>query len=132
VNLADVGTLVWAATRSELHFDLERSISNGATVFVARRHRILSRSDPANGFARGGVVVLGARNPEIEVTQRHENVHVIQHDLVLLSVSRPLERWGWGLITARNVPVDLNLPYFVLRPRVYHVHQAEAEALEFR
>jgi hypothetical protein len=133
VNLRDVGTLIWAATRSELHFDLGRSISNGATVFVARGHRILQESEPVNGFASGGVVVVGATNPELEVTQRHENVHVLQYDYLLQTVSRPLERWGRGWITDRDVPVDFDLLYFLAYPALLgDLREREAEVLEFR
>lgn len=133
VNLSDVGTIVWAATRSELHFDLERSISNGSTVFMAPRHRIESGSSPVGGLVLGGVVLLGNSAGDVEIIQRHENVHVIQHDYLLHSMVRPLERWGWARITRRNIPVDLSLVPLLGYPKFLHsLHEREAEVLEHR
>lgn len=133
VNLLDVGMLVWATTRPELRFDLERSISNGATVFVADRHRIVNGSNGVNGLALGGVIALGASNLDMGTTQAHENIHVIQHDYLLHSVTRPIERWGWGWITEREVPADLNLLRLFLYPRFLRdAHESEAQVLELR
>jgi hypothetical protein len=132
LDLGDVATLIWAATRSELRFDLERSLSNGASVFVAPDHRIRAGSAEANGFAQGGVVVLGAGRHDVELVQRHENVHVIQHDYLLQTVTRPVERWGWRLVTERTIPLDVNLLPLVATPVLRSLHQSEATELESR
>lgn len=131
VNLRDVGTLVWAATRTELHFDLARSISNGAPAFVAQRHRLVSGSGHADGVAIG-VVLLGATNLDVAVIQSHENVHVIQHDYLLQTMSRPLEQWAWGWVTNRDIPVDLNFLPLLASPLLSDIKEREAQVLEFR
>jgi hypothetical protein len=132
VNLQDVGVLLWAATRSELRFDLGRSVSNGAPVFVAGRHRIESDSDRVGGVALGGAILLGVTDKDLEEVQRHENVHVIQHDYLLGTLSRPVERWGWERVVGRRIPADIDLlgalSFHVFR----NVLESEAEALEVR
>lgn len=109
-NLLDVGAVIWAATRSELRFDLGRSLSNGAPVFVADGHRIFMGSEHIGGFASGGVVVIGVSSLDVEAVQRHENIHVIQHDYLRLTLDRPVERWAWRRVTGRDIPLDLDLP----------------------
>lgn len=131
VNLQEVGVLIWAATRSELQFDLGRSVSNGVPVFVAREHR-LERSRPIAGVALGGAVLLGATDMDLEVVQRHENTHVIQQDYLLNTLSRPIERWGWGLVVDRDIPVDIHLLGLLTSPLLRSVSEREAQALEYR
>ena len=63
VNLRDVGTLIWAATRPELGLDLEASLSNGAPVFVAESHQIVNGSRPVAGAAIGFGLFAWAANP---------------------------------------------------------------------
>lgn len=133
VNLQDVGILVWAATRSELHFDFGRSVSNGAPVFVARNHRLKRDSDLKAGTAPGGVILLGVTSgADPEATQRHENVHIIQNDYLLGTLSRPTEEWAWQRFAGWTVPVDLHLlrhlSFYLFRNVVEH----EADALEVR
>jgi hypothetical protein len=132
VNLREAGVLIWAATRSELDFDLGRSVSNGAPVFVARRHRIESDSDGVSGLASGGVILLGVTDLDWEVVQRHENIHVIQHDYVLTTLERPVEQWVWDRVAGRNVPVDLGLLTHPIFDPLRNVREREAEALEYR
>lgn len=133
LDLADVGALIWAATRSELQFDLDRSISNGAPVFLAPRHRIEHDSKSVAGFTVGGIVAIGKTNLDVEVVQRHENVHVIQHDYLLLTLSRPLEGWAWSWITDSTIPVDFNLLPLLVSPQfLTEVGESEAQVLEFR
>lgn len=132
VNLADVGAILWAATRSELRFDVERSLSNGSAVFVAPGHRLQSDEKRVGGLATGGVVVLGYDEGDIEQVQRHENVHVIQHDYLLHTIGRPFERSAWSRITHRSIPVDIGLLPLFRPPVLRSLHQREAEALESR
>jgi hypothetical protein len=132
VNLRDVGTVIWAATRSELSFDLERSLSNGAPVFVAQDHRVVLESGHADGAAVGGVIVLGATNLDMAVIQRHENVHVIQQDYLLQTLTRPIEQWAWAWVTEREIAVDLNLLPILASPFLGAIHESEAQVLEFR
>lgn len=132
VNLRDVGTVIWAGTRPELSFDLERSLSNGSPVFVARNHRLASGSGHADGVAVGGVILLGATNLDMAVIQRHENVHVIQHDYLLQTFSRPIEQWAWSWVTKREIAVDLNLLPILASPLLRDIHEREAQVLEFR
>lgn len=133
LNLREIGTLVWAATRPELRFDPARSISNGVAVFVADHHRITSASDHLAGFAEAGIVALGRTRLDMEVIQRHENIHVIQHDYLLHTMTRPLEAWGWSWITDRSIPVDLDVLTLFLYPDILSdIHEREAQVLEFR
>lgn len=132
VNLRDVGTVIWAATRSELSFDLERSLSNGAPVFVAQDHAVVAGSRHADGVAVGGVIVLGATTLDTAVIQRHENVHVIQHDYLLQTLSRPIEQWAWTWVTEREIVVDLNLLPILASPVLADIQEREAQVLEFR
>jgi hypothetical protein len=134
VNLQEVGILIWAATRSELDFDLGRSVTNGAPVFVARGHHIERSSDRPGGLAIGGVILLGApvEGSNREVTQRHENVHVIQRDYVLSTVSRPIEQWGWERVVGRGIPGDLDLLGALSFYLPKAIAEREAEALEVR
>lgn len=132
LNLRDVGTLIWAATRSELTFDLERSLSNGSPVFVAHEHRVVTGSGHADAVALGSVILLGTTNLDMSVIQRHENVHVIQHDYLLQTLSRPIEQWAWNWIIEREIAVDLNLLPLLASPLVGDIHEREAQVLEFR
>lgn len=132
VNLREAGVLIWAATRSELDFDVGRSVSNGAPVFVARRHRIESDSDPVSGVASGGVILLGVTDKDWKVVQRHENIHVIQRDYMLTTLERPVERWAWNRVAGWNVPIDLGLLPQPVFSRLRNVREREAEALEYR
>lgn len=128
VDLVDVGTLIWAGTRPELTFDVERSLSNGAPVFVAHDRRIVN----AHATTIGGIVMLGVSNLDMAITQRHENVHVIQHDYLLQTLSRPLERWAWSWLTDRVIPIDFNVVPLFARPALVDMQESEAEVLEFR
>ncbi len=132
VNLRDVGTVIWAATRSELSFDVEQSLSNGSPVFVARDHQIVNGSGHADGVAVGGVILLGATNIDRVVIQRHENIHIIQHDYLLQTFSRPIEQWAWTWVTGRGIAVDLNLLPILSSPLLGDIHEREAQVLEFR
>lgn len=132
VNLHDVGLLAWAIGRSELEFDWSRSLSNGAMVFVSPNHLLTSDGQFAAGFATSGLIALGFATIDLDVVQSHENVHVIQNDFLLQAVSRPLERWGWGWITDRAVPVDFDLLGLIAVPGLGDLKESEAQVLEVR
>lgn len=132
VNVRDVGTLLWAASRPELRFDIDRSVSNGAAVFVADDHRLLLSSRRVAGLAFGGTILLGRSDTDVDVSQSHENVHVIQDDYGLLTMSRPLEQRAWSWLTEWDVPVDLNFLPVLAWPVLRHLEESEAEVLEFR
>ena len=77
----------------EGRFAARESITSGALVF-----RLNDAADARvpGAWALGGVLTFRATplQPEFEAHQiRHERIHVIQHDLALLAVSRPSEDW---------------------------------------
>ena len=134
VNLQEVGVLLWAATRSELHFDLGRSLSNGAPVWFARDHHIEHGSSRPAAMAAGSVVFLGAPTErlELEVAQSHENIHVIQADYVLQTMSRPIERWAWDRAAGWRLPFDVNTVAPVLAYLLTDLIEREAYSLQLR
>jgi len=115
-----------------LRFDLGRSLSNGAPVFVADEHRIRMGSDYVGGFAWGRFVVLGEPGRDIDAIQRHENTHVLQHDFILQTMSRPLERGVWRRVTTRDIPLDLDLALAFPWLALGTVMQGEAEVFQSR
>ncbi|MFS8636466.1 MAG: hypothetical protein FWJ74_00180 [Gemmatimonadota bacterium] len=134
VNLHDVGSVIWAATRPELRFDLGRSLSNGAPVFVADQHLILVDGEVAFGFAVGGTVVIGGTARDAERVQRHENIHVLQHDYFVMTVTRRVERWVWRRLTTREIPLDFGFPAALISLVSWDntLLQSEAEVFESR
>lgn len=133
LNLRDVGATAWAIHRPELEMDWSRSLSNGAITFVAPGHRIRSDSRHADGVAIGGLILLGVTPFDREVVQSHENVHVIQRDFMLQTLSRPVEAWGWSWITDRDVPLDIGVLPGLMYPDILRsAAESEAEILEVR
>lgn len=133
LNLPDIVALAWATRASELELDWSRSLSNGAMVFTSSEHRMEHESRNLAGVAIGGLILLGPTIRDREIIQNHENVHVIQQDYLLHTVSRPLEAWGWRWITTRHIPIDLGLPPVTIYPGFLRdIGEAESEVLEHR
>lgn len=130
LDLSNVAALAWAGTRPELEFDWGQSLSTGAAIFVARKHRILHGSDRVNGFALPGGAVLGVGSRDPDEVRAHEMVHVIQQDYLRQNVSRPVEAWGWRLVLDRPVPIDLGVAGLLTwLPFVNDLIEAEAYRL---
>lgn len=132
VNMLDVGLLAWATARPELRFDWTASLSNGTPIFHSPGHHILFGDRAVRGFASGGVVALGARGDD-DRTRAHEMAHVIQHDFVVHSWSRPIETRGWSFLTDRVVPLDLGVALLLgFVPPLRSLVEREAEVLDSR
>lgn len=131
--LPDIVALAWATRMSELELDWSRSLSNGAMVFTSPEHRIEHESRHIAGVAIGGVILLGPTLADRETVQNHENVHVIQQDYLLHTVSRPIEAWGWRWVTTRQIPIDLGVPPVTIYPGFLRdIGEAESQVLEYR
>lgn len=111
LDLYTVGATVWAVARPELRADWQRSIRSGAVVFRSSTHRITidDGARAVGGFATGGLIALGVTGGDPEVLDAHEIVHVIQHDFLLHTMSRPVEALGWNRILGRRPPIDIGL-----------------------
>lgn len=93
VSLVGTATLIWALTRPELEMDWRRSLSVGAPVFAAPRHRIRVLDTESDGFHAGGVLLVRSSAPDDERVFRHEVIHLFQHDFATQTWFRPTERW---------------------------------------
>jgi hypothetical protein len=135
VDLWGVGALVWGVTRAELAIDWRATLSNGAFVFDSPSHDLTSDGEPINGFAYGGIVVLGPTLTEGERSQvrGHEMVHVIQQDYYYQAWSRPMESWAWRRFLNRDVPFQLGIAgRLLLPPFMSMLGESEAELMEAR
>lgn len=127
------GTLVWAATRSELRVDWGSTASSGAFVFDVPEHELRVGGDRTLGLTRGGVVLLGpALVADRERTLRHELVHVLHLDFAHRAWGRPLESWGWSRLFDGEPPLDIGVARLLLHPIVYSLQEGEATTLEAR
>lgn len=85
--------LAGALLDDRLDLDASASLSAGAPVFRAPRHRVTSGN--GRGAEVGGVIILGAtadRSPRGNVLA-HERVHVLQQDFGREVFGSPLESW---------------------------------------
>lgn len=92
----DVGTSGWllaAIADDRLDFRMRESLSAGAPVFHASRHRITGSNGVALGRAYRGLILLGADgSPHQDRVLAHERVHVLQHDFIRELWGSPAER----------------------------------------
>ena len=111
----DVRQLIWLGyglSESALSFDLSRTLSAGAPVFVAHNRRIVSDGDEAYGITGGSTVMLAGRgSPDIEGTFAHERVHVLQGDFYAQAWAAPAETWLLESIGLGTIAEHVNLGF---------------------
>ena len=99
----DLHSLAWAAyaaSRPQLRFDVRRSLSAGAPVFVADGYRLRSgEDDRLAGIAPAGNVLLSDAQGSGQWVTGHELVHVLQYDQEQQLLSEPVQAW-----LARRLP----------------------------
>lgn len=133
VNVRELATIGWAASRSELELDWGASLSNGTAIFRAAGHQIRFDGEEVGGIAVGGVVLLSRRSFDAEVTRGHEVVHVIQDDFFTTVLSRPGEQWVWRRLSDGRLPVELGIATALrLLAPIHALEEAEAGSLGWR
>lgn len=92
VDLEEVGWLVYSASREHLSFDLGRSLSSGAFVFMGDE-RLRGEHDDALGRAAPGLISVRRAGWQLDATLAHEQVHIAQLDHLKIVWGLPLEGW---------------------------------------
>jgi len=87
---ATVLTTYWLLT-SGTRLDMQRTLSNGAPVFIDRAKSLSAGSEGA-----GVIRIREDSPPNMRVAARHEDIHVLQSDFTFASWSRPLEKSLWA------------------------------------
>lgn len=126
VRLELIGLAVtgWALLSDDLRLDPDASLRTGALVFSGESGGLGFNA----GFAAGGVVAITA--PGVEDILAHESIHVLQQDMVLLSVTRPLEASLFRSMLGRELGMDLGLGSLLLiNGGALRFIEAEAERL---
>lgn len=142
LDLLELVMLGRAVAEPALTFDVGRTFSAGAPVFLAEHRTIVYNGDRVGGVTQGGTILLSGRGvDDPELVFAHERVHVIQLDFFRQAWLLPLDEWIF-----RNTPlaalqryIDLNVSTVLLgtawnglidvdnRP-----HEIEASFLETR
>jgi hypothetical protein len=146
LNLLDVATLAYAASRPELTINWRSSISQGAFVFDARNRALVNRDTNFQGIAIGSTILMSGINvPDRSTTLAHETAHVLQHDFILYAWSDPVEDWLIAQLPWRPKAldyVDFGLTSLAIqgvwgiigggRGALYRIREVEAEAIQRR
>lgn len=90
VDLEEVAWVAYSFTREHLSFDVGRTFSSGAFVFVGDE-RLRGEHDDALGRAAPGVISIRDTGPLPEATLAHERVHIAQLDHLKIVWGLPLE-----------------------------------------
>lgn len=94
VDVPNLAYALYAASVPNVDLDLSESVSSGATVFIDRSEAVTWR-----GRHAVGVIIVKGYFPsddspeERHRVQKHETIHLLQHDFTSLAWSRPTEEW---------------------------------------
>ena len=94
LDVFTAATVARALATEGLDFDLGRSVSSGAMVFIAPGRQAIVSGDTVFGVASAGVILIGESNSlPREAIFAHERVHVLQYDFSFGAWSNPVEEW---------------------------------------
>lgn len=94
VVASDLALLIQAFTKSDLHFDWNRSLSAATPVFLVRPGRLARDGERIGGLTAWKLVLLDDLVPgNPDRVFPHEVVHVLQHDFIEAAWDRPIEDW---------------------------------------
>jgi hypothetical protein len=94
VDVPNLAYALYTASVPNVDLDLSESVSSGATVFIDRSEAVSWR-----GRHAVGVIIVKSFFPsdnspeEWHRVQKHETIHLLQHDFTSLAWSRPTEEW---------------------------------------
>lgn len=127
---------MYGALHASLGFDLSRTLSAGAPVFVTEGGAQL---DDAAGIMIGGAIVLDqAPRAVMEDVFAHERVHVAQLDHTYIGGGQGIEKWvagslGLGSIMTRvDVPLSPMSFFTPIGNRASNPFEVEADFLKVR
>ena len=99
LDLVATGWLIWGLNESELHLDVDESLSAGTAVFRTDNKLIIYSLNrfAAGGFTPAGIIlqsyVPAWGQPFIRRVLAHERVHVLQEDWLYQTTVTGAERW---------------------------------------
>lgn len=127
---AVLGLIMW--TRPGYDLDPVASLRNGTLLFQSQKCGVDIFGDGVSGFAVAGVVAVSEQcGPARVVT--HEMIHILQQDFLLLTVSRPVERWAITSALDGEMPFDIGIARgLLLAPWLGELAEEEAKRLAER
>jgi len=146
VDLAVVYWTAYGALEDRLKFDLGRSLSAGAPVFLTEGVQLRSGGEDVDGLFVGGILVVGSGSEtRVGDIAAHERTHLLQNDHFTILYGQRLEQeildWIGGPLPSIGRRVHLSLgsiatsPYAWARaalPRKYRNQEMEADYFEIR
>lgn len=118
LDLATTGWILAGIADDRVHFMLDESLSAGAPVFHAPRHRLRGSDDFSLASTFRGLIILGRdAAPQWESVLAHERAHILQMDFVRELWSTPIEqavlsRVPGGTRLLRHAELNVTWPLF--------------------